>query len=322
MERAWVGVVLLCLAGCSTGGDDAWPEELALQRTDIALFGAGEFRGASGRDAAVLPPRGSGADCRAGSGADCRAGSGADCRTGSEGYSGAFPPSALDIEADESADQLPREEEIAPAPSPICTPECQGRQCGPDGCGGTCGECASNVLCVGGACASAPPPVPGDLAVDEILADPAAVPDKQGEWFEVLCLSASPVDLWGLTIRSGLKESFAVDHSLVAEPGQLLTFARLAGMTQNGGVAPDFLYSGLQLSNESDSLALEFAGELLDEVFYAPPEMKVKPGASLSLDPWLADPELNDYAQAWCPATSKMSGGDKGTPGAVNDLCP
>jgi hypothetical protein len=34
-----------------------------------------------------------------------------------------------------------------------CTPNCAGRQCGPDGCGGTCGSCASNQDCnSAGAC--------------------------------------------------------------------------------------------------------------------------------------------------------------------------
>ena len=34
----------------------------------------------------------------------------------------------------------------------LCTPNCLGRACGPDGCGGTCGECAPEQTCVQGVC--------------------------------------------------------------------------------------------------------------------------------------------------------------------------
>lgn len=37
----------------------------------------------------------------------------------------------------------------------VCAPDCSGKQCGPDGCGGTCGTC-TNTACVDGACV---PPV-------------------------------------------------------------------------------------------------------------------------------------------------------------------
>jgi len=36
--------------------------------------------------------------------------------------------------------------------APPCVPNCAGRQCGPNGCGGTCGICAPNYSCVGNQC--------------------------------------------------------------------------------------------------------------------------------------------------------------------------
>ncbi len=61
-----------------------------------------------------------------------------------------------------------------------CTPQCAGRQCGPDGCGGDCGVCAAGQtcsadgLCAGGATddvlgADGTPdvPSPGDVGNDE-----------------------------------------------------------------------------------------------------------------------------------------------------------
>jgi hypothetical protein len=37
-----------------------------------------------------------------------------------------------------------------------CQASCSGKECGTDGCGGTCGECASPLLCVEGACTCVP----------------------------------------------------------------------------------------------------------------------------------------------------------------------
>jgi hypothetical protein len=37
----------------------------------------------------------------------------------------------------------------------VCVPNCSGRVCGDDGCGGSCGTCAANQVCrVDGACVS------------------------------------------------------------------------------------------------------------------------------------------------------------------------
>ncbi|GAB4297851.1 MAG: hypothetical protein Kow0090_13170 [Myxococcota bacterium] len=34
----------------------------------------------------------------------------------------------------------------------VCVPDCKGKVCGADGCGGSCGECGKNSFCEGGAC--------------------------------------------------------------------------------------------------------------------------------------------------------------------------
>ena len=38
----------------------------------------------------------------------------------------------------------------------ICYPDCDGKQCGPDGCGGLCGSCGSGDVCQGGVCVCTP----------------------------------------------------------------------------------------------------------------------------------------------------------------------
>jgi len=39
-----------------------------------------------------------------------------------------------------------------------CVPSCEGLECGDDGCGGSCGECAQDMVCVDGGCALPPEP--------------------------------------------------------------------------------------------------------------------------------------------------------------------
>ena len=34
----------------------------------------------------------------------------------------------------------------------VCTPKCDGKQCGPDGCGGKCGTCVEWEVCLDGVC--------------------------------------------------------------------------------------------------------------------------------------------------------------------------
>lgn len=45
-----------------------------------------------------------------------------------------------------------------------CLPACSGKNCGPDGCGGVCGQCAEGLFCNDGNCAL--PPVQGCEALD------------------------------------------------------------------------------------------------------------------------------------------------------------
>ncbi len=43
-----------------------------------------------------------------------------------------------------------------------CTPQCTGKECGPDGCGGSCGTCGSELTCDGsGQCVACTPQCAG-----------------------------------------------------------------------------------------------------------------------------------------------------------------
>lgn len=48
----------------------------------------------------------------------------------------------------------------------VCEPNCRFRDCGPDGCGGTCGTCSTDAVCDEGVCIDVPS---GDLGCLDIV---------------------------------------------------------------------------------------------------------------------------------------------------------
>ncbi len=64
-------------------------------------------------------------------------------------------PGATDAAA--APDALPDSAEVNPADipdAPGCVPLCEGKGCGPDGCGGDCGKCGGLQVCLDGVCCS------------------------------------------------------------------------------------------------------------------------------------------------------------------------
>jgi hypothetical protein len=55
-----------------------------------------------------------------------------------------------------------------------CSPSCSGKECGDDGCGSTCGECAHGEICNVDTCETAPT---GDQCVDPFEIDAGNLPD-------------------------------------------------------------------------------------------------------------------------------------------------
>lgn len=102
-----------------------------------------------------------------------------------------------------------------------CVPDCADKECGDDGCGGSCGlcppECGNGVRESGEPCddgnevdgdgcsaeclleTDGPFPT-GSVIITEIMKNPAAVPDATGEWFEIMNVSTQTVDLNGWSI--------------------------------------------------------------------------------------------------------------------------
>ena len=162
---------------------------------------------------------------------------------------------------------------------------------------------------------------PGAVVIDEIMQHPAAVSDTAGEWFEVLNTTGSDVDLNGWTIRDEGRDLHRI------EPGKplwlpahgYLVLGRDADIRTNGGVAVDYQYSGVTLSNEADEIILlDGAGQEIDRVAYDAGRTFPNPaGASMAL---LAPDRDNSYGASWRASfrTWPGSAGDLGSPGAAN----
>ena len=66
------------------------------------------------------------------------------------------------------------------------------------------------------------------VVINEVMANPRATADERGEWFELLNLEASPVDLRGWTIASENDAGAVIDRSVVIPANGLIVLARSA----------------------------------------------------------------------------------------------
>ena len=160
---------------------------------------------------------------------------------------------------------------------------------------------------------------PGDLVINEIMQNPAAVSDGNGEWFEVFNNTAGPVDLIGLTIRDDGSNTHTITSSVVVAVGDFAVLARNSTFATNGGVTVDYQYSSFFLGNSDDEVIIEEGGVEIDRVEYdGGPSFPDPTGAAMALDVTTND---NNDGSNWCTASTPYGDGDLGTPGAAND-CP
>ena len=164
-------------------------------------------------------------------------------------------------------------------------------------------------------------PLP-ELVINEIMQNPSAVFDSNGEWLELFNPSGAPIDIDGWTLRDDDFDSHVITNGgpLLVPAGGYLVLGNNANAGTNGGVSVDYQYSGFFLSNGGDEVVLvDDLGNEIDRVGYdGGPAFPDPNGASMAL----AIPALdNNDGANWCTSTTPFGAGDDGTPGAVND-CP
>jgi len=163
----------------------------------------------------------------------------------------------------------------------------------------------------GASYASTHPATVSDLLITEIMANPTAVLDTRGEWFELFNPTAENIDLSGLVLSDDAS-SGQVITSAVIEAGSYFVMARNGDSNLNGGFTADYVYSSFTLSNTSDQIIFtDNTGELLRFDYGAG---FVPAGASMELIDAVMLPE--NYATT----TTTFGAGDFGTPGTAGSF--
>ena len=161
----------------------------------------------------------------------------------------------------------------------------------------------------------------GSLIVTEIMKDPDAVDDSDGEWFEVFNASGLDVNLRGVEFADLGNDGFTVDEDIWVLAGGHAVLAAYLDPADNGGFDPDYEYTDFALSNSDDEIVVTFDGVELDRVVYDDPDWPDVAGVAMSLLLTHYDDVLNDDPQSWCGAVGAYGDGDLGTPGADNASC-
>ena len=170
----------------------------------------------------------------------------------------------------------------------------------------------------------APVAAAGDVIVTEVMYDPNAVTDANGEWFEIYNTTTRMLDLAGVVFTDLGTNTFTVSGRLLIGPGQHLVFGRNGTTTTNGGVTVDYVYpSGFDLANTDDEIIITAGTVEIDRVAWneaGTPPWPAATGASIQLNPLHYAADNNDPAN-WCLGTAAYGAGDLGTPGAMNSPC-
>jgi hypothetical protein len=165
----------------------------------------------------------------------------------------------------------------------------------------------------------------GELLITEIMYNPSALTDTEGEYIEVKNVSDQPINLMGLVIRRGSNNNLhVIGDDLPLLPGE---FA-LLGRSDTATAEVDYVYSNISLINTGDEIYINAYGTdgtdgaVICMVDYGAPGFNTSlSGISIQLDPTVTD--VNDalLGTNWCESSTAYSTGDLGTPGTENELC-
>ena len=158
-----------------------------------------------------------------------------------------------------------------------------------------------------------------NLVISEILQNPSAVSDANGEYFEIYNAGDTAIDLDGFTISDNGSDNHTIDNGgpLIVEAGSFIVLGANGDIVTNGGVDVAYEYDGITLANGADEIVLTDAlGREVDRVEYDGGTVFPDPtGAAMELIDLNAD---NNDGTNWTEATQNFGDGDLGTPGGAN----
>ena len=149
-----------------------------------------------------------------------------------------------------------------------------------------------------------------DLLISEVMANPVALADSAGEWFELYNPTDELINLRDTWLGDDGADLHRFDTDLLIMPAQYLTLARSLGP----GFIPDYVYDDFTLANGTDEIVFsDLYGELLRLDYRAG---FVLPGQSMEL--MSQSMQASHYAPV--PLTYTYGGGDAGTPGSASSF--
>ncbi len=177
-------------------------------------------------------------------------------------------------------------------------------------------------VCKDGACVLPVRPVAkGHVIITELMPKSVDGGSDGGEWVELLNMTDKQIGLSGCLLTDGGDEKHTISTLVLLEVGGYAVLGRSDDPEKNHGLEPDYVYSGFNLKNGGDTVALRCGEAVIDIVSYSGGQ--VITGAAIQLDSEDLDVDLNDDPVSWCPATEAYgSAGMLGTPGAPNGDCP
>lgn len=159
------------------------------------------------------------------------------------------------------------------------------------------------------------------IVITEIMNNPSAVGDSDGEYVELYNTTDAAIDINGWTISDNGSDSHTIDNGgeLLVPANGYLVLGNNSDSGTNGGITVAYQYSGISMGNSDDEVILtDGDSNVIDEVMYdGGPNYPDPNGASM----YLVDPTVdNTLAIAWQTSTVAWSGsaGDFGSPGAQN----
>ena len=153
------------------------------------------------------------------------------------------------------------------------------------------------------------------VVINEVMANPRAIPDERGEWIEILNLETTAVDLRGWTLASEHDAGVVIGQSIRVAPSGIVVLARNGDPRVNGGITAGFSWGDrVALGNGADWVALKTAdGQTADSVSWT----SALAGASRARV--VVRPNHADVGgDGWATSTAPFGDGDLGTPAAAN----
>ncbi|MBN2611872.1 MAG: DUF4493 domain-containing protein [Bacteroidales bacterium] len=164
----------------------------------------------------------------------------------------------------------------------------------------------------------------GDLLITEIMYDPVALSDADGEWIELYNNSPKDINLLNLVLGNSTARH-TISSDILLSPGEFFVLAKKDTAVD----VQKYVYgSGISLTNTTGTVSISTYGSdgtdgmvIASLTYDNGASFPKAAGASLSLNPSCFDADKAKSGSSWCPGNVAYNTGDLGTPGFSNSIC-